>query len=193
MHPLVPGEAIPGDWNEAIIPSNIVAGTNTCIDSSACFGAYRATGAVGLRTGSNVTLWRAILGVEGDGLIEIGDDSCVTAALLTCTSRITIGRRVFVGAGATITDSDFHPLSPIGRIIDSIAVSPGGDRAKRPAFGSAPVVIEDDVWIGFNATVLKGVRIGKGAVVYPGAVVTRDVPPGTAVAGNPALPVEKAE
>jgi acetyltransferase-like isoleucine patch superfamily enzyme len=53
-----------------------------------------------------------------------------------------------------------------------------------------PVVIEDDVWIGWNATILKGVRVGAGAVVEPGAVVTRDVPPGARVAGNPARRVD---
>ncbi len=54
---------------------------------------------------------------------------------------------------------------------------------------SKPVIIEDDVWIGFNATVLKGVRIGAGAVIQPGALVTEDVPAGITVSGNPAKPV----
>ena len=53
------------------------------------------------------------------------------------------------------------------------------------------VVIEDDVWIGYNATILKGVRIGKGAIIAPGAVVTHDVPPGATVAGNPACLMEQ--
>jgi len=47
-------------------------------------------------------------------------------------------------------------------------------------------VIEDDVWIGFNATILKGVRIGAGSIINPGAVVINDVAPGIIVAGNPA-------
>ena len=50
----------------------------------------------------------------------------------------------------------------------------------------APIVIEDDAWIGFNASVMKGVRIGRGAIVAAGAVVTRDVAPFTVVAGIPA-------
>jgi maltose O-acetyltransferase len=56
---------------------------------------------------------------------------------------------------------------------------------------SAPVVIEDEVWIGYNATILKGVHIGKGAMIAPGAVVVRDVPAGTLVAGNPAVAIRE--
>jgi acetyltransferase-like isoleucine patch superfamily enzyme len=48
------------------------------------------------------------------------------------------------------------------------------------------VVIEDDVWIGPNATILKGVRIGTGALIEAGALVTRDVPPRVRILGNPA-------
>ena len=52
--------------------------------------------------------------------------------------------------------------------------------------GALPVIVEDDVWIGPNATILKGVRIGKGAFIEAGALVTRDVPPRSRVIGNPA-------
>jgi maltose O-acetyltransferase len=51
---------------------------------------------------------------------------------------------------------------------------------------SKPVVIESDVWIGFNSTILKGVTIGTGAIVAACSLVTKDVPPKTIVAGNPA-------
>jgi len=52
--------------------------------------------------------------------------------------------------------------------------------------GARPVVIEDEVWIGFNALVLPGVRVGTQSVIGAGAVVTRDVPPRSVTAGNPA-------
>ena len=92
---------------------------------------------------------------------------------------------------ATIADSDFHPLGPAGRIADTIALSMRGDRSRRPPIDIRPVVIEDGVWIGWNATILKGVRVGEGAVVAPGALVNRDVPAGAHVAGNPARPLEE--
>jgi acetyltransferase-like isoleucine patch superfamily enzyme len=55
----------------------------------------------------------------------------------------------------------------------------------------SPVVIEDKVWIGFNVIILKGVRVGEGAVVAAGSVVTKDVPPYCVVAGNPAHVVKE--
>jgi maltose O-acetyltransferase len=66
-------------------------------------------------------------------------------------------------------DTDFH--NPTDHTQESI---------------SKPVVIEDDVWLAARVTVLKGVRIGRGAVVAAGAVVTKDVPPCTLVGGVPA-------
>ena len=96
---------------------------------------------------------------------------------------------MLVAGGVTSADSDFHPLAPAARLADTVALSPVGDRKRRPAVETRPVVIEDDVWIGYNATILKGVTVGAGALVAPGALVVRDVPPGAEVAGNPAVVV----
>jgi|SRR6516165_9362396 len=186
LHLLAPGKRIEGDWFGGSVPENIVAGENTRIDSSACFRPYRAKGPVGLRTGANVTLWGTALAPAEDATIEIGDDSWIANAVLACRVRIKIGNRVFIAGGVTITDSDFHPLSPAARLMDTVAISPAGDRSRRPPIDARPVEIEDDVWIGINATILKGVRISAGAVIAPGAVVTANVPAGCRVAGNPA-------
>ena len=72
------------------------------------------------------------------------------------------------------------------RKIDAIACSPLGKGRPRPEVFKKPVIIEDNVWIGPNATILKGVRIGAGAFVEAGSVVTRDVPTRSRVLGNPA-------
>jgi acetyltransferase-like isoleucine patch superfamily enzyme len=95
-----------------------------------------------------------------------------------------------VAGGVTIADSDFHPIAPAARLADTIALSPVGDRRRRPVVEARPIVIEDDVWIGYNATILKGVRVGAGAVIEPGALVLKDVPTGVHVVGNPARVVE---
>ena len=191
FHPIVPGVSLPGDWYHGSIPTNIEVGKNSVIDSSFCFKHYYANGPVGLRIGSNVTIWRASLAADTNGLIEIGDYCYIANASLVCSARITLGSHVWVAGGVTIVDSDFHPITPAGRLVDTIALSPIGDRQRRPQIEVLPVVIEDNVCIGYNATILKGVRVGAGAAIAPGALVNRDVSPGTHVAGNPARPVER--
>ena len=104
----------------------------------------------------------------------IGDDFGMTGGSIVCDESITIGDRVWVGANAVITDTDFHPLAPETR------------RARPLDAKTAPVEIADDVFIGMSALILKGLRIGERAVVGAGSVVSRDVPAGAIVAGNPA-------
>ncbi|KAF3130526.1 Maltose acetyltransferase [Orbilia oligospora] len=89
------------------------------------------------------------------------------------TCSVTIKARTLIGPNVNIY-SGTHPLNPRTR-----------NGTKGPEFGK-PVVIEEDCWIAGNVTILPGVKIGMGATVGAGAVVTRDVPPHTVVAGNPA-------
>lgn len=104
----------------------------------------------------------------------IGDDVGMSGAVICAFKRVEIGDRVLIGADAAVYDGDFHQIDPV-------------DRVNQPFdFAAAPVVIESDVWLGARCMVLKGVRIGKGAVVAAGAIVTKDVPPGVIVAGVPA-------
>lgn len=190
LHPIVPGAALPGDWYPGRVPANVVAGEGSVVDSTFCFKHYVARGAVGLRVGRGVTFWRTSLAAGEDAVIEVGDESYVANASLVAARRISVGARCLIAGGVTVADSDFHPLDPAARVADAVALSPVGDRTRRPPFDARPVTIEDDVWIGWNATVLKGVRVGAGAVIEPGAVVTRDVPAGARVAGNPARVVD---
>jgi acetyltransferase-like isoleucine patch superfamily enzyme len=111
--------------------------------------------------------------------LEVGANFAMTGGTLCAAQRITIGNGVAVGANTTIVDTDFHPLDPAARKL-------------RPNDGeTAPVVIEDDVFIGMNCLILKGVTIGQGSVVGAGSVVTRDVPGYVIVAGNPARVVKE--
>src|SRR5205809_838616 len=87
---------------------------------------------------------------------------------------------------------DFRPLEPAQRLIDARALAPYfKDRPARPKLKTAPVKIANNVWIGMNAVILKGVTIGENSVVAAGSVVTKSIPPNTVVAGNPAIVVKQ--
>lgn len=186
FYELKPGVTLPGDWFSGKIPTNIEVGENTVLDSSFCFKHYFSALPVGFRAGSNCTFWRTSLAAEENALIEIGDHTYIANASLVCSEKMSIGSHVLIAGGVTVADSDFHPIMPAARIADTIALSPVGNRSRRPFVSTKPIVIEDDVWIGCNATILKGVRVGAGAIIAPGALVIEDVPPAAEVAGNPA-------
>jgi acetyltransferase-like isoleucine patch superfamily enzyme len=98
---------------------------------------------------------------------------------------------VFCSFNVVVADTDFHPLDAAERLADMIAISPASRGAARPHIETAPVEIGDDVWIGPNVTILKGVHVGAGAFIEPGSVVTRDVPARARVLGNPAQIIGK--
>ncbi len=118
--------------------------------------------------------------------MSVGDRSVLVGATILCAGRISIGRDVVVSYHVTIADADLHPHDPELRRLDAIAHAPRRSGPARQPFAPEPISIDDRVRIGVGAIVLKGVHVGTGAEVAPGAVVTRDVPPGALAAGNPA-------
>lgn len=95
-------------------------------------------------------------------------------------TAVRIGKHCLLAGGVKVYDVDAHPIDAARR------------RAEEPfpPENSRPVIIEDDVWIGTRAMILKGVTIGARSIVGAGAVVTSDVPPDVVVAGNPARVVK---
>jgi acetyltransferase-like isoleucine patch superfamily enzyme len=100
-------------------------------------------------------------------------------------SSVSIGNYVLIAHLVDIHDTNSHPIDWQERRRDTEAIFAGGYRTPTQTI-SAPLAIEDDVWIGFKASILKGVTIGRGAIVSAGSMVTKDVAPWTVVAGNPA-------
>jgi acetyltransferase-like isoleucine patch superfamily enzyme len=112
--------------------------------------------------------------VNPGAVLKLGSGYVNSGLCLSVFSSVSIGQDVAIGENVSIRDADNHRLA---------------DRAA----DSAPIQIGNRVWIGMNATILKGVRIGDGAVVAAGAVVTRDVPAAMLVAGVPARPLRSVE
>lgn len=121
-----------------------------------------------------------ILCTQNEGaLIQIGNDFGMTGGSICAAQQVVIGDHVNIGANSSIVDTDFHPL----------------EAEKRLQFPqdaeSAAVRIEDNVFIGMNCLILKGVTIGYSSVIGAGSVVTKDIPPNSIAAGNPARVIKE--
>lgn len=131
--------------------------------------------------GSRSCLWPDVVfdldGGAGNerAVIEIGQRTSIgDRTEIHCSNRVTIGNNVLISWDVNILENDYHR-------------SGGGES------GLTSVTIEDDVWIGARAILLKGVTIGRGAIIGAGAVVTKSVPAYTLAAGNPARPIKKVD
>lgn len=109
--------------------------------------------------------------------VEVGMRSILWAV----HSRIVLGNKVMCGPEIVIMAGD-HNVRPMGKFMKDV-----GEQEKEHG-NDLDVIIEDDVWIGARAMILKGVHIGRGAVIGGAAVVRRAVPPYSIVSGNPARP-----
>jgi acetyltransferase-like isoleucine patch superfamily enzyme len=121
---------------------------------------------------------------EPHGRVSIGSRTYIGASHIVCHTAINIGSDVLISWGVTIVDHDSHSVFWPERAQD-VSRWLRGEKSWQHV-PVAPVTVSDKAWIGFGATVLKGVVIGEGAVVGAGSVVTRGVAPYTLVAGNPA-------
>jgi len=107
-----------------------------------------------------------------NAVLEIGNKSYINHdSEIRCREHISIGNNVSIAYNVLIQDSDYHTMYD----------ERGNEKPQ-----TLPIVIEDDVWIGANAIILKGVTLGKGCVVAAGSVVTKGVPAYALVGGNPA-------
>jgi acetyltransferase-like isoleucine patch superfamily enzyme len=188
-----PDRSIEGDWWPKPVPPNVQFGDGFYCESAQIFRFLRNPQPGAVVLGNHVSCYAGCSFAIGQkGSCQVGDFTLLNGALIMAEERIEIGSHCLISWNVGIADSDFHPLAPAQRLIDAQALAPFfKDRPARPKLETAPVVIGDNVWIGMNAIVLKGVTIGENSVVAAGAVVTKSVPSNTVVAGNPAVIVKK--
>ena len=111
--------------------------------------------------------------VEPGATLTIGNNVGMSSTRLWIHESARIGNNVKIGGCVLITDTDAHPMDYVAR------------RSSNEGTKSAPVVIEDDVWVGAHCIILKGVTIGARSIIGAGSVVTKSIPADCVAAGNP--------
>ena len=159
------------------------------------------TGKLRISIGCDCVLGGTFVFESDQGFVSIGNRSFVNGGTqLISRSKIEIGDDVTIAWNVCIYDHDSHSLNWHTRMDDLRCLREDLQAGRNPLASKAwsvvptkPIRICDKAWVGMNAIILKGVTIGEGAVVAAGAVVTKDVPPWTVAAGNPARVVKCIE
>ena len=117
--------------------------------------------------------------VSSEGELRIGENCYIAQEVqINCRTQIQIGKNVLIGYQTIMMDYDGHPIYSVQQN--------KGDKSYQLGGSTKPIIIGDNVWIGFRSAILKGVKIGCGSIIGAHSCVTSDVPPNSIVAGNPA-------
>ncbi|MBQ2211138.1 MAG: acyltransferase [Prevotella sp.] len=125
----------------------------------------------------------ACLCARGKGQIVIGNHVGMSSPCIWSINHIRFGNHVLVGGDCLFIDNDAHNIDAVERRVPEL----------RSKIKSAPIIIEDEVFIGAHSIVLKGVTIGARSVIGAGSVVTESIPADSIAAGNPCRVIRKIE
>lgn len=146
-----------------------------------------------ITVGENCSLFCKVFFENENAQIKIGDNVYIGKSELYSIKGIEIGNNVLISWGVVIYDHNSHSLSSKERYNDIIAVNKNIQEGKAISYGkdwinvkSEKIIISDNVWIGMESMILKGVSIGENSIVAARSVVTKNVPPNVVVGGNPA-------
>lgn len=139
-----------------------------------------------INIGSFTSIYGEVVSMENGGEIDIGDDCFVGLnTRIWSNNRIKIGNRVQIAHNCNVIDNDVHPLNAEMRC-KQLRLQQQGLSWEKIEVCSKEIIIDDDVLICANSCILKGVHIGKGAIIGTGSVVTRNIPAFAVAVGNPA-------
>jgi acetyltransferase-like isoleucine patch superfamily enzyme len=138
-----------------------------------------------IRIGKESRILGGLMVFAHGGEIVVGDHVfCGIDCRIWSAKKISIGNRVLISHNVNIHDNISHSLDSALRHDDFLHIFSEGFQREND-LREQEVIIEDDVWIGFNSTIMKGVRIGRGAIIGSNSVITKDVPSFAVVVGNP--------
>lgn len=183
------------DWYDGEVPDTVSLGADVYIDTAYSFAAFDRSGENALSLGRAAGVYdRTAFIVGPGGRVSIGDFTCLNACYIVCNRQICIGAFCMFAWGVTLTDTWLDAGTDRNARRAALADSRRLDNFAMPAGAPpTPVVVEDNVWVGFNAVVLPGVRLGRGAIVGANTIVDRDVAPYSVVVGNPVREIRQLE
>ena len=185
------------DWYPSGIPGNVHLGEQVYIDTAYGFAPFHSERDPGLTIGKASGAYDRTTFIVGPlGRVDVGAYTVLNGAYFVCNEHITVGDHCLLAWGSVLTDTwpadaSLLPVDLRREVMCAIA----NDPARRlPEFAEPwPIVLEDNVWVGFDAVILPGVRLGRGSVVGCKTIVAEDVPPYAVVVGSPARIVRYLE
>lgn len=140
-----------------------------------------------ISVGANSIVDGELLVFSKAGKISIGNYCYIgEGSRIWSFDSVTIGNRVLISHNVNIHDSNSHSISSSERHAEFKEMVDNEIIRKEFNITRGAIILEDDVWVGFNSIIFKGVTIGRGAIIAAGSVITKDVAAYTLVGGNPA-------
>ncbi len=173
--------------------NNIIIGKNCFIENETIFDEIKPT--IKIKIGNNVKIYAYTKFILGENAqISIGDNTIIAGAILTVQKGVKIGKNVIISYYVSIMDSDLHSTNSKIRKKEVYEYAPPTNHEYRSEdIVHDMVMIDNDVLIGANAIILKGVHIGKNAEVAAGSVVAKNIPENSYAEGNPVKIYSKNE
>jgi len=186
---------IEGDWFPAPLPANIELEEMCYPDTAFSFASFFSEKPVGFSLGfASGNYGHCLFSAGKNGEIRIGKFVTLQCVRFISNELIDIHDHCMISWGVTITDSwitdDTMPIEVKRSILENATKS---NHRHLEFIQPKKVVIEENVWIGFEAVILPGVTIGRGSIIGAKSVITEDIPPYAVVAGNPGRVVKYLE
>lgn len=184
------------DWYTGGIPSNVHLGENVYLDTSYGFAAFHSERENGFYLGEASGAYdRASFVVGKNGQIKVGGYTVLNGTVIVCNDSVSIGNHCLIAWGSVITDTwanlENAPIEKRREILRFAAMDE--QRRLLPIDAPRRVVLEDNVWVGFDSVILPGVTLGRGSIVGSKTIISEDVPPYAIIVGNPARLIRRLE
>lgn len=177
------------DWYNKGIPENVKLAESVYIDTSYGFAGFHSSLPVAMTMGKGSGCYDRASFITGNtGKIEIGEFNILNGSTFICNHFISVGSHCMFAWGSVITDSWIDEKNITTQQKRTLLESAAKNSCRLLPVNSisGPVLIEDNVWVGFDAVILPGVKLGRGCIVGSKSVIIKDVPSYAVIAGNPA-------